>query len=89
VAMSQTKAAWPSEARMAEAGGRLSFKIASFQDRLRSLFSLATNADGVCAEIRRRLAESWASCAPILCRVHKYSGNHVSFSSGTKQAGSA
>jgi hypothetical protein len=32
--MSQTKAAWPSEARMAEAGGRLSFKIASFQDRL-------------------------------------------------------
>jgi hypothetical protein len=32
VAMSQTKAAWPSEARMVETGGITEVKIASFQD---------------------------------------------------------
>jgi hypothetical protein len=32
VAMFQTKAAWPSEARMVDACGRADAKIASFQD---------------------------------------------------------
>src|SRR5579864_5960695 len=43
-AISQTKAAWPSEARMAEAGGRTGFKIASFRDRLWLIESYARSA---------------------------------------------
>ena len=76
VAISQTKAAWPSEARMAEAGGRTGFKIASFRDRL------TTNTGGPTLTFGSQI---WASCAPTLCKVHKYSGNHVRFSIRNKR----